>query len=220
MRFDAVIFDLDGTLLDTLGDITVSLNHALAQSGFAGHSPERVKRFIGDGAPTLVRRALPEQARDEATIGRINRAFVAHYLEHWDQLTAPFPGIPELLDRLSALGLPLGVLSNKPDAPSREMVARLLCRWRFAEVRGAREDTPLKPDPTAALDQARRLGVDPARTLFVGDSDIDMITARRAGMAPLGVLWGFRDAEELSREGARWLAEQPAEIAAIVADAE
>ncbi|HUF60677.1 MAG TPA: HAD-IA family hydrolase [Verrucomicrobiales bacterium] len=210
---DAVVFDLDGTLLDTLEDLAESLNAALEEAGYPPHPVSAYRYFVGDGARRLVERAFPPgrpPAEEEAD--RIYRNYLRHYGECWDRKSKPYPGILELLDLLRDLGIPLAVCSNKPDAFTRLCVERLLPPQRFAAVIGQREGVPRKPDPAAALLAARQMGVDPGACLFVGDSGVDMETACRAGMAPIGVLWGFREAGELLGAGARCLLASPAEL--------
>lgn len=208
----AVIFDLDGTLLDTLGDLTASLNAVLARFGHPGHPAERVMRYIGSGAPTLVRRALPEAARDDATVERVNAAFVRRYRQHWADTTRPYPGIPELLDRLADRGVSLGILSNKPHEFTEKTVRKFLGAWPFDQVWGAGPDRALKPDPSQALAIAEALNVNPSATLFVGDSGVDMRTAVNAAMVPVGALWGFRPRQTLERAGAAHLLDQPDQL--------
>jgi phosphoglycolate phosphatase len=209
MACRAILFDLDGTLLDTLEDLADAVNEALARGGFPPRSLDEYRFLVGDGARNLVRRALPPEHRDDATVEPCLDAFGAAYARLWDRKTRPYPGIPELLDALAARGLPMAVLSNKPDDFTKLCVARLLPRGRFAVVRGARPDTPPKPDPAAALAIAKQVGVPPADFLYVGDSNTDMGTARAAGMFPVGVTWGFRPASELLEHGARILITEP-----------
>ncbi|MGQ0508918.1 MAG: HAD family hydrolase [Myxococcaceae bacterium] len=211
-KVKALIFDLDGTLVDTLGDIAGSVNHALVRHGHAAHSVEEIKGFIGEGVENLIRRALPPQAEHE--VADVITTYRAHYAEHLFDSSAPYPGITELLRALRSRGLPLGVLSNKPDSPTRKLVAGLFGET-FQETRGERSGTPRKPDPTSAIEVAKALGVDPRECAFVGDTAIDMRTAVNAGMVPVGVKWGFR-AEELLPIGARFVVGQPSELLALV----
>ena len=197
MRHDAIIFDLDGTLLDTLGDLTSSLNRALGEEGLPPHPPARVRRFIGNGVDTLIRRAAPATAASPAAVQRLGDAFRRIYHQRWAETTAPYPGVADLLDTLASAGLPLAVLSNKPHEFTVQMVRRLLQPWTFDGVIGAGEDFPLKPDPAAALHLAAAMGVPPRRCALVGDSQVDMATALAADMTPVAVTWGFRDEEEL-----------------------
>jgi phosphoglycolate phosphatase len=214
----AVIFDLDGTLIDSLADIAESTNAALAEGGYPIHSLETYKRFVGDGMPALVRRALPAESRDPATIDALVESVRRIYRSRWDRSTRPYAGIAELLDALVKRRLSLAVLSNKPQESTELAVARLLSRWRFAAVVGARPDLPLKPDPAGATLIARELGLEPSRIAYLGDTDTDMRTARAAGMYAVGAGWGFRPASELHTTGARLVIEHPIELLAILGD--
>jgi len=212
MRYEAVLFDLDGTLLDTLEDLADSTNAALAALGYPPHPLDAYRTLVGDGIHNLARRALPEGRRDEETVLRCVDAIRAEYARRWDARTRPYPGVPELLDALSGRGVRMAILSNKPDGATRRVVERLLPGWDFALVLGAREGVPLKPDPAAALEVAARLGLRPEEMLYLGDTNTDMQTARAAGMRAVGALWGFRDAEELRQAGAQELICRPEEL--------
>lgn len=210
MKFRAIIFDLDGTLLDSLADLADSMNCVLEAAGLPTHNVEAYKRFVGDGMENLVRRALPHDRQDEAD--RALAAMRAEYGRRWRDKTRPYPGIPELLDALQERSLRLAILSNKPDDFTRLIVARLLPHWRIDAVMGLRPGWPRKPDPAGALAIARDLGLPPAAFLYVGDTDTDMRTAKAAGMFAVGVLWGFRTKEELCAHGAAALIEHPLEL--------
>jgi phosphoglycolate phosphatase len=191
-----VIFDLDGTLADSLEDIAAAVNRTLARHGFPQHPVSAYRTFVGEGVRKLVERALPpgtESLRDSFLA-----AYQADYAEHLLDATRLFPGIPEVLDGLSSAGVPVGVLSNKPDLPTRRMVDALCARWKFGAVVGERPGVPRKPDPAAALALADALGAPPEAVAFVGDTSVDMLTARAASMRPVGVLWGFRPKEVLA----------------------
>jgi phosphoglycolate phosphatase len=206
----AALFDLDGTLLDTLDDLADSANAALAALGFAPHPVDDYRHLVGDGARVLFQRALRGRPGECAeAVDACLAQFKIEYGTRWHNKTRIYPGIPELLDRLHAGGLPLAVLSNKPDAFTRECVARFLPGWPWAAVVGQSESTPCKPDPAGALAIAAGLGIEPAGFLYFGDTATDMHTAHAAGMLPLGCLWGFRDAAELSGAGAARLLASP-----------
>jgi phosphoglycolate phosphatase len=207
-----VIFDLDGTLVNSLGDLAASMNAVLASLGFPQHPVAPYRRFVGDGIGMLVRRALPPDRVDDDLVDRCVGLMRAEYARRQTDSTLPYPGIPELLVGLAGQGRLSAVLSNKPDGPTRQLVGALLAPHRFDAVRGARPDTPLKPDPTAALEIAAELEVEPRRTAFVGDTNIDMTTARNAGMTAVGVTWGFRDADELRAAGAHHIIDRPADL--------
>jgi phosphoglycolate phosphatase len=204
MHLRAAIFDLDGTLVDSLADIATAMNHSLAQHGFPTHPISAYRDYVGEGVMVLVRKATPT-AREEQHAS-VLATYRAYYAEHLFDRTHPFPGIPALLARLADEGVPLAVLSNKSDAFTRRLVEGLLPGVPFRAVYGERPGVPRKPDPTAALGIAAELGVAPADCAFVGDTPVDMNTARNAGMYGVGVTWGFRGVEELRAHGARALA--------------
>jgi phosphoglycolate phosphatase len=212
MRRRAVLFDLDGTLLNTLEDLADSMNAVLRRLGLPAHEAAAYKYFVGDGIVNMARRALPADRRDEAVVTRLVEGMRRHYARHWADKTHPYDGVPELLGELTRRGLPTAVLSNKPDDSTRTMVARLLPGHRFRLVLGARPDVPIKPDPAAALEIAEALGVPPGGFVYLGDTGTDMRTATAAGMYPVGALWGFRTADELSQAGAETLIDRPAHL--------
>jgi phosphoglycolate phosphatase len=212
LDFKAVLFDLDGTLLDTLSDIAECSNAVLRSQGHPAHPLPAYRQFVGDGVEQLARRALPETHRTPAAVAACAAEISAAFLRHGARTARPYAGIPELLDHMSGLGLRLAILTNKTEEPARLMVSQRLNRWPFALVRGAREGVPKKPDPTVALEMAGRLNIPPRQFLYLGDTAIDMQTARGAGMFGLGVLWGFRAAPELIAGGARMLVRHPADL--------
>jgi phosphoglycolate phosphatase len=216
MRFRAILFDLDGTLLDTLEDIAHSANRALASQGFPPHATPRYREFIGEGVARLIERVLPENRRDESALQACVEAYRKEYALNWNVRTKPYAGVPEMLDGLVACGLRLAVLSNKPDPFTQQCVRELLSNWTFDAVIGASDAFPRKPDPASALEIARRLAARPGECLYAGDSGVDMQTARAAGMFPLGVLWGFRGGEELQNAGAQKLIAHPLELIALL----
>jgi phosphoglycolate phosphatase len=212
MKYRAVMFDFDGTLLDTLRDLAESVNSVLSRSGFPEHSLEAYRHFVGEGIEELARRVLPETHRDEAAITRTLTDVREEYRQRWPNHTRPYEGIPELLDALTTRRVKMAIVTNKPDESTRTMAARLLPKWKFDAIVGATADLPRKPDPKGALEAARRLRLPPGAFLYVGDSDIDMKTANAAGMYPVGVLWGFRTADELVKNGAKVLIRKPLEL--------
>jgi phosphoglycolate phosphatase len=215
-RFRALLFDLDGTLLDTVEDIADSMNAALCRMGFPGHPAKAYLHFVGEGIDQLARRALPGTHRDAATVARCVEEMRREYALERLVKTRPYPGVPGLLDRLAADGYRMAIVSNKPDGSTREIVALKLGKWHFDSVVGARPGVPLKPDPASALDVARGLGIPPENFVYVGDSGIDMATARAAGMYPAGALWGFRGADELVAHGAATLLGKPGDLPALL----
>ena len=196
MIYKAVLFDLDGTLLDTLKDIADSVNIALDQLGFPQHEVEAYKYFVGDGREALAIRALPEDCRDTVNVDKLAASIEAEYSRRWAINTRAYEGVPDMLQTLKDLGIKMAILSNKPQASAEEMVAKYFSQWRFELTLGARSSIPMKPDPTAALHIARRLNIPPAEFLYLGDTDVDMKTASAAGMYPVGALWGFRTTDE------------------------
>ncbi len=216
MMLHAVLFDLDGTLLDTLRDIADSANAALAHFGFPEHKVSAYRYFVGEGVERLALRALPENSRDQAALGRVVSRINEEYSARWADNTRPFEGIPELLDDLTKIGIRLAILSNKGQSFAELTVARLLPSWHFEVVLGAQASLPLKPDPAGALMIAGRMKLAPGEFLYLGDSGVDMKTAAAADMYPVGALWGFRTVEELLAGGAKALASTPGEVAGMV----
>ena len=216
MRYKAILFDLDGTLLDTLEDLATAANRALGTLGLPAHPTDAYRVFVGDGLRTLAERILPGEQRSAAQVDALVAAFEREYSRTWNERTEPYAGVPEMLDRLTGDGYRLSVLSNKPDAFTRLCVEQLLPHWTFAPLYGQRPGVPKKPDPAAALAIAAELGLDPAEVLYLGDTATDMHTARAAGMAAVGVLWGFRSADELHAAGARHLITHPGELAPLL----
>lgn len=215
MPYSAAIFDLDGTLIDSVRDIGEAMNRTLAALGHPGHPIERYNIFIGDGVKNLIARALPEQARTEEIVENFLTMYRADYLQNWKNHTKVYPGIRELLHRLVNAHIPIGVLSNKPDHATRKCVEYFFADIPFIAVAGQKEDVPRKPDPTAALEIAEAMDRKPEHCVFVGDTATDMKTATAAGMFPAGVLWGFRTEQELVGSGARLIAAKPEALAGL-----
>jgi phosphoglycolate phosphatase len=210
MRFDAVIFDLDGTLADTLDDIADAVNHALALHGAPVHPRETYRELVGEGVDRLVERALPVERQDLRA--PVYAAVRDHYVAHMLDKTVPYEGVTEMLEAVARRGIPMAVLSNKPAPATERMVEELFPRTPFAAVVGHTPDLAHKPDPGSALEIAQWLGVEPARCLYLGDTSTDMETAVAAGMVPVGALWGFRDREELESHGARAVIARPLDL--------
>jgi phosphoglycolate phosphatase len=207
--FAAVIFDLDGTLLDTLEDIAFTLNTILEAHGFPAHSLDACRFLVGHGMQELVRRALPEGVHDDAIVAELLVEMQDLYAKSWNIHTKPYEGIDRLLDALTEKGIKKAILSNKPDRFTKLCAESLLSRWQFDAVLGHHDGIAHKPDPEGALLVAQMLSERPSSILYAGDSGIDMQTARAAGMYPVGVLWGFRPEGELRASGAACLAETP-----------
>ena len=211
-NFRGVIFDLDGTLLDTLGDIAGAANAVLTQHGFPTHPVSAYRAFVGDGVQILLKRALPEAARDPVTLQECMKTMQVEYLRHLNQTARPYPGLPEVLEQLKSRGLRLAVLSNKPDEFTARCVQDFFGPDLFAPILGLHPNRPRKPDPAGARLIAEAWKCAPEEILYVGDSGTDMETAVAGGMFPLGVLLGYRDEAELRRAGAKWLISKPLEI--------
>lgn len=212
MKLKAAISDLDGTLLDTIDDLADSMNAVLRRFGQPEHPVKAYNTFVGDGVRALIRRAFPEGFLDDARMAEAGAAMREEYLARFDAKTRPYPGVEEMLTGLFDRQLPVAILSNKQDDFTKLTVARLLPEFPFAEVVGAKEGVPKKPDPTSALALARRLGVPPAEVLYIGDTNTDMQTAVSAGFRPVGVLWGFRGEAELRASGAAELIAAPTDL--------
>lgn len=209
----AVIFDLDGTLADTMVDLGQAMNAMLRQCGWAQRSREELIRFINKGARAFVARSMPEgswETMDDESVTRALEIYSDCYAKCYLEGTAAFPGIPEALDALRARGVRLAVLSNKQDRFTKAIVEKLF-PGVFDEMWGQSE-YPTKPDPSAALEIARRMGVAAEECAFVGDSDVDMKTAANAGMRSVGVSWGYRDADVLRDAGAGTVVSDAAEL--------
>lgn len=204
-----IIFDLDGTLLDTIVDLAVACNAVLAMRGLPQHSLEDYRMFVGNGVMRLVERALPEPLRNPCTVDAARRDFVSYYKDHLDTYTSPYAGIPELLAELQRRGLQLAVASNKFQSGTEELVHRFFPGCSFPVVLGQRPGVPLKPDPAVDLQILQLTGTTPDEALHVGDSAIDVLAARAAGIRSVGVSWGFRSREELAEAGADAIIDRP-----------
>ncbi|RLA99916.1 MAG: HAD family hydrolase [Deltaproteobacteria bacterium] len=212
MKCKAIIFDMDGTLLDTIEDIGSSMNTVLRRMGLPVHDTLTYKTLVGDGMEILVKRALPESMRDKDTIKSCLDAMKKVYSLHCLDKTRPFNGIDHLLDALAQIDIKMAILSNKPHDFTVAIKDALLSRWPFVAVLGVKEGIPRKPDPKGALQIARLMGVRPSETCFMGDTAVDMKTANNAGMYAVGVLWGFRGIKELKDAGARLILEKPIDL--------
>jgi phosphoglycolate phosphatase len=212
MTYGAVCFDLDGTLLDTLDDLADSMNRALRRFELPEHPVDAYRHFVGNGLTVLVQRTAPAAADDEQLTADLIATMREEYGKRWAEKTRPYDGIPAMLDALAAKGVPMAILSNKPHDFTQLCVAELLPHWKFARVWGVSDEVAAKPDPAGARRLAEELSVPLDEFLYVGDTNTDMETAAAAGMFPLGVLWGFRDADELLAHGAKKLITHPSEL--------
>lgn len=216
MKFEAVIFDLDGTLIDTVDDIGDAANRVLSNKGFPTHPISSYYQFIGEGVKVLFTRALPQAKRSEDLVASCLKDFVVDYGRNYDVKSKPYDGIPEMLDALSMQGIKLAILSNKPDPLTQGCVRALLPDWNFEVVFGQRASVPRKPDPKGALEIAEKLTIPTANFLYLGDTPIDMNTAAAAGMFSVGVAWGFRPVQELKENGACAIIEKPIQILDLI----
>jgi phosphoglycolate phosphatase len=208
----AVIFDLDGTLADTIEDIAGAVNRTLSRRKLPEHDLGLYKLMVGDGFRKLIVRALPEVLRSDDYVEDARAEAAADYSGRCLERTRAYPGVRELLAALAARGIPAAVLSNKPDELTKKVTAGLFPYFAFALVRGETEDFPRKPDPASALDACARLGASPSEALYLGDTGVDMSTAKAAGMTALGALWGFRNEAELRETGADALLASPVDL--------
>ena len=207
-----VIFDLDGTLLNTIGDLAVACNAVLAMRGLPQHTYDEYCHFVGNGIMRLVERALPEELRTPYTVAAVRADFVKYYTEHIDVYTKPYEGIPELVAEIARRGIRIAVASNKFQAGTEKLIRLFFPGVEFAAVFGQREGVPLKPDPAVVGEILALTGVAKERVLYVGDSGVDMQTAAAAGVRSVGVTWGFRERTELEEAGARHIVDNPAKI--------
>ena len=216
-RIQSVIFDLDGTLLNTVADLAYSTNYALRQRGFPTHPVEAYKSFVGNGINKLFERALPEGEKTQDNILRVREVFLPYYDEHNADYTSPYDGISYLLKALQEQGIILSVASNNYQRATDKLVRTYFPDIRFATVFGQRQGVPVKPDPTIVHDILKITGRSAAETLYVGDSGVDMQTAANAGVTSVGVTWGFRPLSELNACGAQHVADTVEEILRIIA---
>ena len=211
-----ILFDLDGTLLNTIDDLADAGNWVCTQHGWPTFSVEQFKHMVGNGIPKLIERFSPASARTPDQLAATLAEFTARYDAHKEDKIAPYPGIPELLAALKAAGIQTAVFSNKADPLCGKIIAHYFGADSFSIVRGNLPGVPTKPDPTGVYALMQDLGAEASSTLFVGDSDVDILTGHNAGLPAVGVLWGFRGEAELTAAGADALAAVPADILAYV----
>lgn len=211
----AVLFDLDGTLVNSLADLADSTNYALSLYGCPIHNTEEYKYFVGDGIPKLIERALPEGKRSGETKQAVLAAFLKHYKEHFADKTVAYDGINELLSRLEANRIKTAVVSNKAQEMAQKVVHKIFTH-KFDTVFGKREGVLSKPDPTSVITVAAEMGLKAEECLLAGDSGMDAAAAKNAGCTAVGVLWGFRTEEELLKNGADYTVKAPEEIINII----
>ena len=217
MPYAAAVFDLDGTLADTLDDLANACNRAIAAFGVPAIERDRYRYLVGQGVDYLVEHALATGGADKQQHAReAAQLHIDGYRQHMYDHSGPYPGVPEMLDALTAAGVKLAVLSNKPQRATAEMVGHMFKRWRFDAVWGYREPYAPKPDPASARALIDHLGLTPAQTVYTGDTKVDMLTGKAAGFFTVGVTWGFRDEAELRDHGADRIVHHPAQLAAVV----
>ncbi len=217
MNVRAVVFDLDGTLLDSLEDIADAANAILSAQGFATHDVKAYRYFVGDGVRRLVQRTVPASARDDLPlIDQLIQEFTARYQQTWNAKSRLYEGIPELLNGLSARQINAAILSNKPQAATQQCVDHFLSAWSFAAVLGQHAGRPPKPDLTGVHEIVQLLQVQPHACLYLGDTGVDMQTARLSGMIPIGAAWGFREVEELTQAGAHAVIDHPLQLLEVI----
>ena len=217
MRYDLVIFDLDGTLLNTIGDLAASVDYVMRSRNLPEHSDAEYRQMVGGGIKRLVERALPASlAANEAYVEECVAQFRRYYVENIDRHTHPYDGMPALLHRLQRCGVKVAVASNKFQHGTERLVAKFFSDIEFVAIEGNREGAPLKPDPQIVRNIMAIADVPAERTIMVGDSGIDIRTAAAAGIASVGVAWGFRFAEELYDAGATKVASTISELEEIL----
>lgn len=214
MSIRGVIFDLDGTVADTLPDIAGAVNHGLRECGLPPRPIDEIRMMVGEGMPTLCRRAI--ERHPQVALNDLLPRVTSHYAEHRLDQTAPFADIPELLDGLVARRIPIAILTNKPHEHTVPMVAALFGRWPFVAVEGYRREDRRKPDPRTALEIVTKMAAAPGEVMVVGDSKTDMLTAVNAGLVPVGATWGYRPRAELVAAGAKYLIDRPQELLTLI----
>lgn len=215
MKYKGIIFDLDGTLLDTLEDITEAANHALAKHGYASFTPEEYKIKLGNGFKHLIVQSLQEDASDEDLNGLLI-SFSDYYMKNYLNKTKPYEGVDEMLDELICMGIKIGVNSNKRNDFVLKLVDKYFARIPFVGVFGERQGLPKKPDPYTAHELVNLMGFGYDEILYIGDSNTDIITAINANLDSIGVLWGFRGYDELKQTGAKYIVSKPKEIVNLI----
>lgn len=216
MRFRGIIFDLDGTLVDSIEDLADSMNTVLRSNNLPVHELQAYKYFVGNGIRNLVRRAIPEKERSEELITKCYQSMIETYRDNCMNKTKPYDGIPDLLNELTARNMKLAVFSNKAHELTKKIVSELLPYWNFEVVKGLSDEALKKPSPVGALQISKAFGIIPEEIVYLGDTGVDMETANKAGMYPVGVLWGFRTKEELTATGAKYILNSPMDLIQIL----
>ncbi len=212
----AVLFDLDGTLANTLNDLGNAVNYVLEKNNYPTHLLESYKLKVGGGMANLIHKSLPESERNEETEKKVLTEFLDYYSKHFADETCTYSGIDELLHTLKSMGMSLAVVTNKAQDMTDLVMKKLFSSDTFDYVIGKRDGIPTKPDPKPAFIAIDKLGVNSDECIFVGDSGVDMLTALNCGALPVGVLWGFRSADELKKSGSRFLLREPYELVKLI----
>lgn len=211
-----VIFDLDGTLVNSIYDLADSVNYALLSSGYPIHDTDEYRYFVGNGTKKLCERALPEEKRNDAQTRRLHEIFLRRYSENYLNNTVLYEGVSELVKTLSAMGVKCAVASNKTDLFTKEIIDKLLGLKTFCAVIGKREGAPAKPSPDIVYEILKISGVSKFEAVIAGDSDVDILTAKNSGLRSVGCLWGFRTYDELKNAGADYIIQKPSELLKII----
>ena len=211
-----IVFDLDGTLINSLEDLADSANHVLEQHGFPTHPVDAYRYFVGDGVRKLIERILPPEERTDAQIEQCKAEFVAYYKIHMEDKTSVYEGITDLLKALKVRGLKIAVATNKVHVAVEPLMAKYFPGIHFDSLIGQREGIPVKPAPQIMYDILKETGCSASEALHVGDTATDMQLAHNAGVTPVGVLWGYRPLEELQEAGAKHIIQHPADLLELV----
>lgn len=211
-----IVFDLDGTLINSLEDLADSANHVLTQHGFPTHPVDAYRYFVGDGVRKLIERILPMEQRNEMQIEQCRLEFVEYYKIHMEDKTAVYEGITDLLKALREREMKIAVATNKVHVAVKPLMEKYFPEVQFDSMIGQREGVPVKPNPQIMYDILKETGCEPSEALHVGDTATDMQLAHNAGITPVGVLWGYRPLEELQEAGARYIIEHPLDLLKIV----
>lgn len=215
--YRAVIFDLDGTILNTIEDLQTAMNHMLRDFGFPERELDYHKKSVGSGVRRYVQNCLPHCHRDDdALISRCVETMNRYYTGNWNKKTRPYDGILDCMKQMLSCGMKLNVLSNKIHPATNAMVQTFFSEIPFSFIWGEREGVPRKPNPTAALEMASRLSIPPDKFLFIGDSSFDMLTAKNAGMYAVGAAWGYQPREMLEETGADFIADSPKDLCRLI----
>jgi len=212
----AVLFDLDGTLANSLIDLAAATNQALVKYGYPEREVDNFRYYAGDGIPKMIERALPEESRTPEIIDKVKEDYFAYYNEHYNDSTCTYKGVPQLLDTLEGMGIIMAVVTNKAQPFAEKVINKLFGDKYFSLIFGQRDGVPNKPDPTLTLMAMKELNVKPEECVFLGDSGMDVATGVNSGAYPVGELWGFRDEQELKENGAKRIITNPLELVDII----